>query len=94
MPEDEGPVVIVGYDPSWPKMFDEEKARVLKVAGRRIAAIEHIGSTAVVGLGAKPIIDMMAGVRVLSDADRCVSSFASISYRYHPEKEEAFPERR
>ncbi|MDV3293650.1 MAG: GrpB family protein [Nitrososphaerales archaeon] len=93
MPEAEDPVVIVEYDPSWPRMFEEEKARIITAAGKWIMTIEHIGSTAVPGLGGKPIIDLLAGVRVLALAASCVPRLGSIGYLYHPEKEGTLPER-
>lgn len=52
------PVVLVPYDPRWPRMFDEQADAIREVlAGQRIT-IEHVGSTAVPGLAAKPIIDI------------------------------------
>jgi len=66
------PVIIVEYDPDWPNIYKKEKARILKVIGHKVLAIEHIGSTAVPGLGAKPIVDLMAGVYNLNDAKECV----------------------
>ncbi|MHA1961643.1 MAG: GrpB family protein [Candidatus Thorarchaeota archaeon] len=67
------PVIIVDYEPQWPIIFEEEKAKILDVIGHKVVAIEHIGSTSVPGLGAKPIIDMIAGVRDLAEAKECVS---------------------
>ena len=54
---------IVPYDPSWPAGFEEE-ANILRraLAAWLAGPIEHIGSTAVPGLAAKPVIDIMAGV--------------------------------
>jgi GrpB-like predicted nucleotidyltransferase (UPF0157 family) len=52
------PVVIVGYDPSWPDTFAQLRDRVAAALGPLAVAIEHIGSTAVPGLAAKPIIDL------------------------------------
>ena len=54
---------IAEYDPRWPELFEEESARIATALGERIEAIEHVGSTAVPGLGAKPIIDIMIGLR-------------------------------
>lgn len=54
---------IVPYDDSWPTQFDRERAILLRVIGNWIAGpIEHVGSTAVPGLMAKPVIDIMVGV--------------------------------
>ena len=75
-----GPVIVVDRDPHWPLMYEEEKGRILEAVGNKILAIEHIGSTAVPGLGAKPIIDIMAGVRQHTDADECLSPLYRIGY--------------
>ena len=54
------PVIIVDYSPRWPILYEEEKIKILGVIGHKVVEIEHIGSTAVPGLVAKPIIDIMA----------------------------------
>ena len=74
------PVIIVDYDPEWPILYEAEKTRILEAAGCKILAIEHIGSTAVPRLGAKPIIDMMAGVHRSADADECLPLLEKIGY--------------
>jgi len=66
------PVIVIDYDPQWSILYKKEKAEILRVIGDKVVAIEHIGSTAVPGLGAKPIIDIMTAVRHLSDADQCI----------------------
>lgn len=56
-------VAIVPYDPAWPRRFDEEKQHLLACLPRgAIGRIEHFGSTAVPGLAAKPIVDMLVEV--------------------------------
>ena len=74
------PVTIVDHDPQWPILYEEEKSSILEVADQKILAIEHIGSTAVPGLAAKPILDIMAGVEGEADADECVRLLRSIGY--------------
>jgi hypothetical protein len=65
----EAPVELVPYDPSWPEQFLKESAILLPaLATWLVGAIEHIGSTAVPGLAAKPVIDIMAGVRTLDES--------------------------
>lgn len=88
------PVIIVEYDPQWPNMYEDEKARVLDAIGHAVVAIEHVGSTAVPGLGAKPIIDIMVGIPRLADAQQCIEPLRSIGYEYVPEYEVQLPERR
>ncbi len=56
-------VEIVPYDPSWPERFDEECARILAALGPVALRLEHVGSTAVPELAAKPIVDVMVTVR-------------------------------
>ncbi len=55
-------VEIVDYDPSWPDTFDEHRRRILDAIGPTARTVEHIGSTAVPGLAAKPIVDIMVTV--------------------------------
>jgi GrpB-like predicted nucleotidyltransferase (UPF0157 family) len=88
------PVVLVDYDPQWPKKYEEEKGRISGAIAHVIVAIEHIGSTAVSGLGGKPIIDIMVAVRHLADAEECIESLESIGYEYVPEYNDIIPERR
>ena len=52
-------VEIVDYDPSWPDVFEEHRRRILNALGPTARSVEHIGSTAVSGLAAKPIVDIM-----------------------------------
>ena len=86
------PIVIVDYNPEWPAMYEKERARIQGATGDTLVAVEHIGSTAVWGLGAKPTIDIMAAVRRMVDADTCISALEAIGYQYisYPD----FPERR
>lgn len=90
----DNPVVVVDYDPRWPRRFEEEKARILAAIGRYAVAIEHFGSTAVPGLAAKPIIDVLVGVRKLEEAKPCIEPLEAIGYEYVPEYEAEIPDRR
>jgi GrpB-like predicted nucleotidyltransferase (UPF0157 family) len=66
MPSLDAPIEIVAYDPSWPVLFQTEATVLRRALGTWIVGpIEHIGSTAVPGLAAKPVIDIMAGVHTL-----------------------------
>jgi GrpB-like predicted nucleotidyltransferase (UPF0157 family) len=85
---------IVDYDPAWPDAFSREAARLLGLFERGVARIEHIGSTAVPGLGAKPIIDLMLGARELSDIEAVIPAIESLGYEYVPRHEAEMPERR
>ena len=52
-------ITLVEYDPHWPKAFEQEANRIRSVLGKKALHIEHVGSTSVPGLCAKPIIDLM-----------------------------------
>ncbi len=88
------PVIIIDYDPAWPALYEGEKQALLDLLGDAIIAIEHVGSTAVPGLGAKPIIDIMAGVHCIDDAMAFIEPLKRLDYEYHPEFEAVIPERR
>ena len=57
-----GPVEIHDYDPDWPRLYEREEERICAALGDRVIRIEHVGSTAVPGLPAKPLIDMVLEV--------------------------------
>jgi GrpB-like predicted nucleotidyltransferase (UPF0157 family) len=72
----------VNYDPRWPGLYADERARILAAVGAYVTAIEHVGSTSVPGLAAKPVIDIMMGVSLLADADQCIEAIKSLGYLY------------
>ena len=74
------PVVIADYDPVWPQRFAQEKRFIVQAAGTRLGPIEHVGSTAVPGLAAKPVVDIMAGVGSRTEADSCLACLAEVGY--------------
>ena len=63
------PVRLVDYDPAWPTRFDAERERLLKRFPAELLDVQHIGSTAIPGMPAKPTIDVMAGVASMAVAD-------------------------
>lgn len=83
------PITIVQYNPNWPDLYQKEKCRILKVIGEMVLDIEHIGSTAIPGISAKPIIDIMAGLRGPADAEVCIPRLGALGYdNLTPEPEE------
>lgn len=60
-------IVIVEYDPAWPERFDGERQRISAALGGNARVIEHIGSTSVPGLAAKPIVDILVPVDDVED---------------------------
>lgn len=75
-------VELAPYDPRWPTLFKAERAQIQAVLGGLVIEIHHIGSTAVPGLLAKPIIDIMATVRQLDDAAACIAPLSSLGYTF------------
>jgi GrpB-like predicted nucleotidyltransferase (UPF0157 family) len=88
------PVEIIDYDPDWPQQFAEERDRIAAALGPAALAIEHIGSTAVPGMPAKPIIDIMVGVADIERSGPAVAALINLGYDYAPEFESDIPERR
>ena len=62
------PIRIVPYNPDWKMLFEQEKLLITRILGEDVALnVEHFGSTSVVGLAAKPTIDIMVEVSILND---------------------------
>jgi GrpB-like predicted nucleotidyltransferase (UPF0157 family) len=57
-----GPITLAEYNPSWPALFAREAARIRAVLGDAAVRVEHVGSTSVPGLAAKPVIDILLAV--------------------------------
>ena len=74
------PVVIVGYDPAWPGRYEVLRARLAEALGELAAAIEHLGSTAVPGLAAKPVIDLDVVLRSSADLPAAIERLAGLGY--------------
>jgi GrpB-like predicted nucleotidyltransferase (UPF0157 family) len=66
------PLVVVDYDPAWPQDYEHWRQRVAAALGRTALGIEHVGSTSVPGLAAKPIVDIQVSVADLGDEPRYV----------------------
>ena len=75
-----GRIVLVAYDPLWPDLFAVEAERVRLALGPRALRIEHVGSTSVPGLVAKPIIDMLLIVADSSDEPAYVAAMESAGF--------------
>jgi GrpB-like predicted nucleotidyltransferase (UPF0157 family) len=88
------PVYLVPYDNAWPSLFEKDRALLLDHLGSNVRAVVHIGSTAIPGIPAKPIIDVMALVDDVSVAPSLFDAFERIEYHYFPYDEARVPERR
>jgi GrpB-like predicted nucleotidyltransferase (UPF0157 family) len=83
-------VEIVPYNPAWPRRFEEEAALLREVLRPWLAgAIEHIGSTAIPHLAAKPIVDIMAAVASLETSRPAIAALETIGYCYAPYRADA-----
>lgn len=69
-------VALRAYDPHWPAMFEAERERLRLLFPDDFIAIEHMGSTAVPGLAAKPVIDILGGVASMEAARALVARCA------------------
>jgi len=86
-------VVLVDFDPKWPEEFEREKGFLTSVFGGIDVQVEHIGSTAVTGLSAKPVIDILLGVGFLQEVEIRIDAICELGYQYVPEFEDVIPDR-
>jgi GrpB-like predicted nucleotidyltransferase (UPF0157 family) len=74
------PITLAEYDPEWPVLFDREAARIRVVLGDTAVRVEHVGSTSVPGLAAKPIIDILLAVPDSANEQAYVPALESAGY--------------
>lgn len=84
MPE---PIVLVPYDPAWPQRYEEERRRIVAALGEMVEGgvldgLEHIGSTSIAGMTAKPCLDLMARVHPLPLPQDKVDALVALGYEY------------
>jgi GrpB-like predicted nucleotidyltransferase (UPF0157 family) len=75
-------VVIVPYDPAWPRRFHGERDRIRSALGTVASRIEHVGSTSVPGLAVKPVVDIQLSVPKLADRDSSLPALERLGYRH------------
>ena len=81
----EAPIEIVRYDPLWPSRFEAECSLLKAVLARWLTGpIEHVGSTAIPGMPAKPVIDVMAAVGSLEASGPAINKLVEAGYAYFP----------
>lgn len=73
-------VEVVPYDAKWPQIFEKEALAIRRALGPNCVEVHHIGSTAVPGLSAKPIIDILPVVKNILEVDQCVSAMERLGY--------------
>jgi GrpB-like predicted nucleotidyltransferase (UPF0157 family) len=87
-------VVISPYSADWPKYFSVLHDELLSVFMPTVVAVEHIGSTAVPGLAAKPVIDVLLGANSLAEIEAKIKPLSELGYLYVPKYEREIPMRR
>lgn len=75
-------VELVDHDSRWAELFEEERERLIGVFDGRAVGIEHIGSTSVPELCAKPIVDVLVGLRELELTDAQIAAMERLGYEY------------
>lgn len=87
-------VVVSSYCSAWPEVFGGVRDELAGVFAPLEVGIEHIGSTAVPGLAAKPVIDVLVGAASLADIEERIGGLAAAGYSYVSKYEAALPLRR
>jgi GrpB-like predicted nucleotidyltransferase (UPF0157 family) len=80
LPEHNATIELADYDPEWPRLFEREAKRIRGALGTKALRIEHVGSTSVLGLAAKPIIDIDLVVADSSDENAYVPDLEAAGY--------------
>jgi GrpB-like predicted nucleotidyltransferase (UPF0157 family) len=75
-------VELVEHDPTWATLFEQERVRLAPVFGRQAIGIEHIGSTSVPGLCAKPVVDVLVGLRELELSQGQIEAMEGLGYEF------------
>ena len=76
-------VHLKSYDPTWPALFTAEAANIRAALGDSVVVLEHVGSTSIAGMPAKPIIDILLAVADSSDEDAYAPALTVQGYRLH-----------
>ncbi|MFJ5991614.1 GrpB family protein [Lentzea sp. NPDC092896] len=79
-PPHNAPVVLEDYNPDWPRWYAVEEAKIRAALGGKVVRVEHVGSTSVPGLAAKPLIDIMLIVPDSADEDAYVPALVEAGY--------------
>jgi GrpB-like predicted nucleotidyltransferase (UPF0157 family) len=88
-----GKIELHPYDPAWPEVYADEERRLRSVLGERVRRVEHVGSTSVPGLAAKPIVDMVLEVTDSSVEEAFIPDLESAGYRLTIREPEWFEHR-
>ncbi len=87
-------VIVTPYSTDWPDLFRAVREDLLAVFAPTVVAVEHIGSTSVPGLAAKPVIDILLGAQSLADIESHIGPLSTLGYAYIQKYEHELPMRR
>lgn len=87
-------VVVSPYSNEWPTLFHNLKEELIRLFASTSITVEHIGSTSVAGLSAKPVIDVLVGAASLADIESKINVLSEHGYEYVSKYEKEIPERR
>ena len=82
MAQSRGPIIVVAHDPAWPQIYATVADRIREALGTRVLDLDHIGSTSVPGLPAKPVIDIDLTVADSSDEPAYVPALEAAGFRF------------
>ena len=88
------PIALTAYSPAWLQQYSRERSSLAVIFPPSDFRIEHIGSTSVPGLAAKPIIDILIGAPALTEIEARIPAMEARGYGYVPEHEAVLPQRR
>lgn len=86
-------IEIHDYDPEWPRLYEQEASRIAEALGGRVKRLEHVGSTSVPGLAAKPMVDIVLAVDDPSDEQSYAVALEDLGYRLHIREPEWYEHR-
>lgn len=89
-----GSVQLAEPNPDWPRQFNAAATELRSAMADATCVVEHIGSTAMPGLCAKPVLDLLLGVKELAAIEVRMTALAMLGYRYRPDYEDQLPQRR
>lgn len=80
-----GFVELAEHTEQWHQLFEEEKARLNEGIGNHVIAIEHVGSTSICGIAAKPILDIAVAIEDKTAGEKCIKPLEDLGYEYRGE---------
>ena len=88
-----GPVILVDYDPGWPKVYESLASKIVDALGVRTRGLNHAGSTSVPGLAAKPLIDIVLEVADSASEEAYVPDLMAAGFTFIHREPEWFEQR-